>query len=142
MSEKIEDASLVVPRSILTTYILNGIVDFPMLIAVLFSITDVNAALESPTQYPFMQIFLTATNSPGGATAMASIPTIMEICATTSSLAAASRQFWSFSRDHGVPGWRHFSKVNSSNLSDLTLDGFSCHKARRLARPKLTQGPL
>ena len=45
---------------------------------------------------------------------MAAIIAVMEICATTSSLAAASRQFWSFSRDHGVPGWKLFSQVNSS----------------------------
>lgn len=114
MSEEIENAPLVVPRSILTTYILNGILGFAMLIAVLFSIEDLDAALASPTNYPFMQVFLTATNSAGGAITMTAIIAVMEICATTSSLAAASRQFWSFSRDHGVPGWTLFSQVNRS----------------------------
>ncbi|KAL8823379.1 MAG: hypothetical protein Q9191_005907 [Dirinaria sp. TL-2023a] len=111
MSEEIENAPLVVPRSILTTYVLNGILGFAMLIAVLYSIGDVDAALASPTDYPFMQILFTATNSAGGAITMTAIIAVMEICATTSSLAAASRQFWSFSRDHGVPGWKFFSQV-------------------------------
>ncbi|KAI4153830.1 MAG: hypothetical protein LQ340_002071 [Diploschistes diacapsis] len=111
MSEEIENAPLVVPRSILTTYLLNGVLGFAMLVAVLFCTQDVNAALASPTGYPFIQIFQAATNSPGGTVVMVAIPVIMEICATTSSLASASRQFWSFSRDHGVPGWKLFSKV-------------------------------
>ena len=119
MSEEIENASLVVPRSILATYVLNGVLGFAMLIAVLFGIQDIDAALNSPTNYPFMQIFLTATHSTGGATTMAAIVTVMEICATTSSLAAASRQFWSFSRDHGVPGWKLFSKVSACSICFL-----------------------
>ena len=124
MSEEIENAPLVVPRSILTTYILNGAVGFAMLIASLFSIQDVDAALNSPTDYPFMQIFLTATGSTGGAITMSVIIAIMEICATTTSLAATSRQFWSFSRDRGVPAWKIFSQVISSleyQFSDLRL---------------------
>ena len=127
MSEEIENASLVVPKSILATYVLNGVLGFAMLVAVLFSVQDINAALSSPTNYPFMQIFLTATHSTGGATTMAAIITVMEISATTSSLAAASRQFWSFSRDHGVPGWRLFSKVNDDPLEFLFYTKSSTH---------------
>ena len=111
MSEEIENAPLVVPRSILTTYVLNGVLAFAMLVAVLFCTQDVDAAIASPTGYPFIQIFLTATNSQGGTVVLVAILAIMEICATTSSLASASRQFWAFSRDHGVPGWKLFTKV-------------------------------
>ena len=124
MSEEIENASLVVPRSILTTYILNGVVGFAMLMAVLLSIQDIDAALKSPTNYPFMQILFTATNSVGGTIVMTAIIATMEICATTSSLAAASRQLWSFSRDQGVPGWGFISQVDSSISYTMAIYSF------------------
>lgn len=111
MSEEIANAPLLVPQSLLATYLLNGALGFAMLVGVLFALQDPRNALNSPTGYPFMQISLTAINSPGGAIAMAAIPTVLEICATTSAMASASRQFWAFSRDRGVPGWRVFSKI-------------------------------
>ena len=99
------------PRAILATYILDGTLGFAMLVTVLFCTQDSEQALASPTGYPFIQIFQLATNSSAGTVVMISVIAIMQICATTSSLAAASRQLWSFSRDHGVPGWTIFSRV-------------------------------
>ena len=82
-----------------------------MLVTILFCTQNIEEALDSPTNYPFIQIFQVATNSSAGTVVMVLIVAVMQICATTSSLAAASRQVWSFSRDHGVPGWTIFSKV-------------------------------
>ena len=45
--------------------------------------------------------------------AMIATPPIMEICATTSSLASASWQFWSFARDYAVPGWKALAKFEN-----------------------------
>ena len=111
LSEEIEGAQIVVPRAILTTYVLDGSLGFAMLITILFCTQDIQEALDSPTKYPFIQILQVATNSSAGTVVMILLVAVMQICATTSSLAAASRQFWSFSRDHGVPGWTIFSKI-------------------------------
>jgi choline transport protein len=113
MAEEIENAAVVVPRAIVLTYLFNGTLAFSMLIATLFASFDVNQALSSPTQYPYMSIFLQGTGSVAGATAMATIITIMDICALISSMASTSRQIWSFARDHGVPGWQHISRVET-----------------------------
>ena len=111
LAEEIEGAQTVVPRAILATYIIDGVLGFAMLVTLLFCTQDIKEALASPTNYPFIQIFQVATNSSAGTVVMVLIVAVLQICATTSSLAAASRQFWSFSRDHGVPGWTLFSKV-------------------------------
>ena len=111
MSEEIENTAVVVPQAIVLTYALNGIFAFAMVISVLFCTQDIDGALSSPTQYSFMEIFLRATGSATGATIMAGVVTVMDICATISSLASTSRQLWSFLRDHGVPGWKRISKV-------------------------------
>ncbi|KAI9641950.1 hypothetical protein NHQ30_009819 [Ciborinia camelliae] len=111
MSEEIRNPSLVLPKSIILSVILNGIMGFAMIIALLFCLGDIDAALSTSTGYPFMEIFLQATNSRGGAATMASLITILCLCATVGSLASTSRMLWSFARDHGVPGWRILQKV-------------------------------
>jgi amino acid transporter len=58
-----------------------------------------------------MAIFLQATGSVPGTAVMSSIVTTMGITTSVGMLASASRQFWSFSRDRGIPGWRIWSQV-------------------------------
>ena len=111
MSEEIHNPSIVVPRSIILSIILNGSMGFAMIIAVLFCIGDIDAALSTNTGYPFMEIFLQATNSVAGSAAMAAIITVLALCATVGLLASTSRMFWSFSRDRGLPGWRALQTV-------------------------------
>lgn len=111
MSEEIQNASRVVPTSIITTIVINGSLGLGMILTVLFSLGNVEKALKSPTGYPFMEIFLEATESVAGSTVMASIITILGLCATVGGMASASRMIWSFSRDRGIPGWKILSRV-------------------------------
>jgi choline transport protein len=52
------------------TVMINGSLGFAMLIATLFSVGNMQKALDSPTGFPFIQIFEDATRSVGGTTAM------------------------------------------------------------------------
>lgn len=113
MSEEIQDASVVVPRSIMFTIFINGTLAFGMLIATLFSLTDVQGALTTPTGYPYMEILLHATGSVAGATTLASILVVMQYCANVGLLASASRMCWSFARDRGLPGWKWLQHVDA-----------------------------
>jgi amino acid transporter len=113
MSEEIVNASTAVPTSIMLSVLINGSLGFGMLLAMLFCLGDIEAALESATGYPFMDIFLQATDSVAGTAVMASIVTTMGITTSVGMLASTSRQLWSFSRDRGMPGWRLWSQVRS-----------------------------
>ena len=112
MSEEIKNASVVVPRSIMLSMFLNGATGFGMIIATLYCMGNIDDALNSPTDYPFMEIFAQATGSVGGASVLAAIIAIMQISGTVGSLASASRMLWSFSRDRAVPGWSFFQHVS------------------------------
>lgn len=86
-----------------------------MVIAMVFCMGNFDEAIQSaPGQlgFPHMHIFLKATNSAGGATVMAAIITVLGGCATVGMLASASRVFWSFARDRGMPFWSVLSRVN------------------------------
>lgn len=111
MSEEIQNASTVVPRSMMTSIMLNGTLGFGMLIATLFCLVDIEAVLQTRTGYPFIEIFYLATGSIGGSTAMASVISLLGICSTIGLLASSSRLTWAFARDRGLPGWRILSKV-------------------------------
>lgn len=112
MSEEIQDASVVVPRAIMFTIFINGSLAFGMLIATLFSLNDVEGALNTPTDYPYMEILLKSTGSVAGATILASILVVMQFFANVGLLASASRMCWSFARDRGLPGWNFLQHVS------------------------------
>ncbi|KAL2844898.1 putative amino acid permease [Aspergillus pseudodeflectus] len=114
MSEEIENAVVVVPRSILLSVLINGMLGFGMNLALLFCLGDLQTALESPTGYPFMEVFRSGTGSVGGAAAMTSIVITVCITSTTGMMAATSRQLWAFARDRAVPGWKIWTYVSPS----------------------------
>ena len=57
---------------------LNGTLGFAMIVATLFCLGDEQDALSSSTGFPFMEVFLSATNSVHGATAMVSADLIID----------------------------------------------------------------
>ncbi|KAJ5782953.1 hypothetical protein N7457_004727 [Penicillium paradoxum] len=119
MSEEITNAAVAVPTSIMLSVLINGTLGFGMLIAMLFCSGDLEAALASPTGYPFIAIFQQATGSVAGTAVMGSIITTMGTTTSVGMLASTSRQFWSFARDRGIPGWRVWSKVTETSAIPL-----------------------
>lgn len=81
-----------------------------MVIAVLFSLANLDS-LEGQFIFPILDVFYGATKSVAGAAAMGSIVITLAICATMGLFVSASRVFWSFARDHGMPFWPTLSKV-------------------------------
>ncbi|KAL9105662.1 MAG: hypothetical protein Q9227_009211 [Pyrenula ochraceoflavens] len=119
MSEEISNPTINVPRAMFYGILLNGILGLAMLIACLFCLGDVNKVFDSTTGYPFMAIFLQAVGSVNGALTMAAIITIMDICASITFAASASRMSWSFARDRGLPGWRWLGSVQEQSSLPL-----------------------
>lgn len=100
MAEEVRNASVVVPRIMLTTIILNGILGFVMIVTVVFCITDIESmVLSSTSPYPIIEIFHGATGSTAGTTVMCLIMEALNLCACLSALAAGSRQVFAFARD-------------------------------------------
>ena len=113
MSEEIQNAAVVVPNAIVFSIVLNGFLGLGMALALLFCIGDIDAALNTKTGFPFIEIFYQAVQNIAGAALMTSIILTLCLCATVSIVASASRQLWAFSRDRAVPGWEHIQRVNS-----------------------------
>jgi amino acid transporter len=108
LAEEVRHASKVVPRMMVTTICLNGVLGFVMIITFCFCVTDIlNQIVLSTAAFPYVDVFAAATGSTGGTIAMVSIVCALSICGNLSVLAAGSRQAWAFARDDGLPfsGW-------------------------------------
>lgn len=113
MSEEVRQANVVVPQALLYTICINGALGFAMVIALLFCISDVEAAVKSAETlfYPFLQIFESAVKSTTGACLMVGVVLVLAIASCISTYASASRMMWSFARDKGLPFDKHLVKV-------------------------------
>ncbi|KAL8698287.1 MAG: hypothetical protein Q9201_006657 [Fulgogasparrea decipioides] len=103
ISEEVRNASKTIPRIMVGTLIGNGAMGFIMLVTLCFCISDLESVLETPTGYPFIQVFYNVTQSTAGATTMTCIMVIVTQCGAITNMTTASRQLFSFARDQGVP---------------------------------------
>ncbi|KAI7268896.1 amino acid transporter [Hortaea werneckii] len=105
LAEEMRNASsVVVPRMMITTMNLNAILGLAMIIMFCFCITDLQSQIWfSTSAFPYVDVFLAATNSKGGTIALVSIIAALDVCANLSVVAAGSRQTWAFARDNGLP---------------------------------------
>ena len=121
MAEEIQNAAIVVPRAIVFSIFLNGILGLGMALGLLFCIADIEGALSTATGYPYMEIFHQAVRNMPGAAIMTSVVIALSLCAAVGQAAAASRQLWAFARDRAVPGWRYLQHVNSTSKSAVPV---------------------
>jgi choline transport protein len=110
--------------------LINGTTGFCMLIAILYCIGDIDAALTTPTGYPFIEILTQATRSVRGGTTLSACLLVMFCCSSLTTVATASRQLWAFARDRAVPNARAVSSVHARMKVPLTsiciTAGISC----------------
>jgi len=113
MAEEIHNASTVVPLAMISTILLNGVLGFALLVALLFCLGNIGNAMASPTGFPFIEIFVQATGSNAWASVMTSLIIALMIAAAIGIMATASRLLWSFARDRGVPFSAYISRVST-----------------------------
>lgn len=114
MSEEVKNAQRNVPRSMLLSLVINGVLAFGLLIAVLYCTVNLDDAVNNaPNGFPFVLILVDGVGSAAGASVMTAIVLILEFCSTVGSLAGGSRIVWSFARDNGMPWSAALSKVRT-----------------------------
>lgn len=89
----------------------NGVLGFIMLVTLCFTLGEVGAVLDTPTGFPFIQIFYNTTGSLVATNAMTAVLIVTLTASTITEVATASRQLWSFARDEGIPFSSFFAYV-------------------------------
>lgn len=112
LAEELPHASRNVPIAMIGSVTVNGILGIGYCTMLLFSTGGLDVLLSTPTGFPFMQIFLDATRSAAGATAMSLIITLTAVAATVAGITSTSRTTWAFARDKAIPFDRYFAHVD------------------------------
>lgn len=112
MSEEVKNASLSVPRVMMSTIMLNGVLGFVATVTYVYAIQDIEKQIiDSTYAFPYIGIFADATNSYAGAIGMTIPWAVLSTASCINSVAAGSRQAWAFARDEGLPFSRWLQKV-------------------------------
>lgn len=123
MSEEVKNASITVPRMMMFTVVLNGVLGLVMIITYVFVIQNVEEqVVMSTAPYPFIDIFVIATNSVAGGIGMTVPIVVMTLSMCINATAAASRQAWAFARDDGLPFPHWFTKVVPISSTPLPVN--------------------
>ena len=109
MAEEVSNAGQAIPRSILWSYVGNASVAFIIMALTMWTISDVDEALNSPTGFAF--IYALQQAGPRWAQAITAIITLIAFAGCTGCNAAASREMAAFARDGGLPASKWLAKV-------------------------------
>jgi choline transport protein len=110
MSDEVKKARVRVPRSMVTSVVMNAVMQFAYLIAVLFCIGDVDVT--SSAVLPITQVFYQATGSKAVTNLFVAMMGVIIFIAFFNVFASDSRLVWAFSRDKGLPFSHIFAKVH------------------------------
>ena len=109
ISEEVSDASLVVPRVMWWSFVMNVALGIVALVTMLFCIGTLDQALEA--EVPYIQLFLNS-----GSTALAYFLTallfVLIFSGNITALATTSREVFAFARDQGFPFSHWLSRIN------------------------------
>ncbi|CAH0058443.1 unnamed protein product [Clonostachys solani] len=112
LAEELPHASRNVPLALVGGVLVNGVIGLVYCIVLLYSTSSLDSLLQTPTGYPFMQIYLDATQSRVGATVMSLTLIIVATAATVAGVASTSRTLWAFARDKATPFDAYLSVVD------------------------------
>jgi choline transport protein len=97
----------------LASIIINGIMGFAWILAILFCMGDITEAMATTTGYPIIEIFYQISGNRVATSAMSCALIVPAVFATVLLLLTASRMVWSFAQDAGLPFSKTLSRVDS-----------------------------
>ncbi|KAK3673377.1 hypothetical protein LTR78_006610 [Recurvomyces mirabilis] len=125
MAEEVKDAAVAVPRAMMTIFLIDFALVFPLLVTICYHLPDIDAALNDTTAYPGIYIMRQAMSDTWIAVIMAVI-TFICMASNITYLAGVSRDLFAFARDKGLPFSPWFSKVDPKRSIPVNANLFSC----------------
>lgn len=111
MSEEVRNPAVVIPRILIQTIAIDGLMAFVFLLVVLFCIGNIDEALKPAYIFPVIGVFKQATRSVGATTAMQTAISSIGMISNVGVVASVSRLTWAFARDGGLPFSSYFAHV-------------------------------
>ncbi|KAM0237823.1 hypothetical protein ACHAP5_008892 [Fusarium lateritium] len=112
LAEEMPHASRNVPLAMVGSVAVNGFMGLIYVVVLLFSTGPLETLLQTPTGFPFMQIFLDTTKSKAATTVLSLVIICIATAATVAGITSTSRTLWAFARDRSTPFDKYLSKVD------------------------------
>jgi choline transport protein len=112
LSEEVKTAAKSVPRAMMWSFVLNGLVGFIVLITFLFAVPNISNTLDpslNPSGFAFLYVFQQASYK--GSIPLTAMIISVIVAGIIDSNASTSRQVFAFARDGGFPLQSWLSKV-------------------------------
>lgn len=109
--------------------VLNSIMQFAFMVAVMFCIGDVDKVTNTPTLLPIIEVYYQATKSKPATNILVVMIAFILFISLFNIFASVSRLTWAFARDNGLPFSETFSYVHPTlkiPINSLLLVGFIC----------------
>jgi hypothetical protein len=122
------------PKAILAQFIVGFFTALFYLIAIFYSISDLDAILSSNYLFPLTAIYLQTTGSPGGSLGLLIVVFLPSLICVIGCFLTASRVFWTLARDDATPfssflghiNRRHRNPFNSIMCCGLVCTVLGC----------------
>lgn len=113
LGEELQDAPKALPKIIILSVVLNGIMGFAMLLALMFCLGDPMIALSSPSGFAVFEVFKLGQESLTASTALVSLVLILIPLVAMNLLVSCSRIVWALARDNALPFSKFFAHVST-----------------------------
>ncbi|KAG0126458.1 amino acid/polyamine transporter I [Tuber indicum] len=119
VAEEIPEPEKNVPKGIMIQIGTSFITAFAYLIALFYSINDIELVFDSQSQFPTSEIYRQATGSTPGALGLTAVLFLATFPTLIGTLITGGRTFWTLSRDNAAPFGDYFTKISPTFGSPL-----------------------
>ena len=120
LAAEVTDAPRYIPQAMVLSVGLNGVMVFGYVLALLYSMGNVEEILFSPTGFPIIELYYQATGSKAGAVVLVSLLLFGGTVQLFGLFASTSRLTWAFANDRGLPFSDFFAHVSQA-IQDLSV---------------------
>lgn len=113
LAEEIPKPSRNVPKAVLAQMSIGFVTGIVYMVAVFYSINDLDAVINSVYGFPLAEIYHQATGSRGGALGLLIVAFLPTVITCAGCYITAGRTLWTISRDRATPCSRWLSRVNT-----------------------------
>ncbi|PWY89087.1 choline transporter [Aspergillus heteromorphus CBS 117.55] len=128
LAEECLEPARIVPKALIVTVLVGLLTGFPFAIAILYSYSDIEASLDTPTGFPIYFIWEKATHSAVAGTVFMVAMFVVSFVALNAVHQTASRLTWSFARDNALFFSHRLSSIHPSlgvPVYAIFLNGFA-----------------
>ncbi|PWY86488.1 amino acid transporter [Aspergillus sclerotioniger CBS 115572] len=126
LAEEVPQPEKNIPIAIMTTVGLGFVTAWFYCVAMFFSITDLDALLNSATGVPILELYYQALRNRAGAIVLETLLVVTGMGCLIACHTWQSRLAWAFARDRGMPGHQWLSQVNKKLDVPIAAHTASC----------------